>query len=112
MSFGLNAAQARAKANADLIVFEEVYAIMKKVITESASGAFEAYVDDDTIMTASTPTTSDSEYYFQAWQGTYASRALISQMENVMRHFVNLGYKIDRVTNTNTNTTFKWHIYW
>ena len=31
MSFGLNAAQARAKANADLIVFEEVYAIMKKL---------------------------------------------------------------------------------
>ena len=35
MSFGLNAAQARAKANADLIVFEEVYAIMKEVITQS-----------------------------------------------------------------------------
>lgn len=112
MSFGLNAAQARAKANADLIVFEEVYAIMKKVITESATGVFEAFIDDDTTMTASTPTNSDSEYYFQAWQGTYESRALISQMENVMRHFVNLGYKIDRVTNTSTNTTFKWHVYW
>ena len=112
MSFGLNAAQARAKANADLIVFEEVYAIMKEVINQSAIGAYEAYVADDTIMTDSTPTTSDSENYFSAWQGTLQDRALISQMENVMRHFVNLGYKIERVTNTATSTTFKWHIYW
>jgi len=112
MSFGLNAAQARAKANADLIVFEEVYAIMKEVINQSATGAYEAYVADGTIMTASTPTTSDSEDYFSAWQGTLQDRALISQMENVMRHFVNLGYKIERVTNTTTSTTFKWHIYW
>lgn len=112
MSFGLNAAQARAKANADLIVFEEVYAIMKEVINQSATGAYEAYVADGTIMTASTPTTSDSQNYFSAWQGTLQDRALISQMENVMRHFVNLGYKIERVTNTATTTTFKWHIYW
>lgn len=112
MSFGLNAAQARAKASADLIVFEEVYAIMKEVINQSATGAYEAYVADGTIMTASTPTTSDSQNYFSAWQGTLQDRALISQMENVMRHFVNLGYKIERVTNTSTSTTFKWHIYW
>ena len=55
MSFGLNAAQARAKANADLILFEEVYAIMKEVITQSPAGAYEAYVDDLTTMTASNP---------------------------------------------------------
>jgi len=112
MSFGLNAAQARAKANADLIVFEEVYAIMKEIINQSATGAYEAYVSDLTTMTASNPTTTASQNYFNAWQGTNSDRALISQMENVMRHFVNLGYKIERVTNTNTNTTLKWHIYW
>ena len=55
MSVGLNAAQARAKASQDMIVFNETQAIMKQVITESSSGNFEAYVDDTTTMTLSTP---------------------------------------------------------
>lgn len=115
MSFGLNAAQARAKASADLIVFEEVYAIMKEVITQSSTGAYEAYISDGTTMTASNPTTTASQDYFSAWQGTLqssSSRSLISQMEAVMRHFTNLGYKIERVTNTTTSTTYQWHVYW
>ena len=56
MSVGLNAAQARAKASQDMIVFNETQAIMKSVITQSALGNFEAYVDDATTMTTSTPT--------------------------------------------------------
>ena len=55
MSVGLNAAQARAKASQDMIVFNETQEIMKAIISESALGNFEAYVDDATTMTEATP---------------------------------------------------------
>jgi len=112
MTIGLNAAQARAKSSQDMIVFEEQTAIMRQIITDSANGAFESYVSDTTTMTDSTPTTSVSEKYFNTWQGTIVDRALKNQMDQVVKHFTNLGYKIERTTNTATNTTFQWHIYW
>lgn len=205
MSVGLNAAQARAKASQDMIVFQETQAIMETVITESSLGNYEAFIDNGTTMTESTPSgikigtvvnptvlvgdtlilngvtvvlgttgtnlnsivadindaaiagvtaSKDSGYlvlsfdtqqasiwtydigagtanasvgliqgtytisnptsvdYFSVWQGTLTDRGLQNQMEQVMRHFVNLGYKIERVNNTNTGKTFRWHIYW
>ena len=205
MSVGLNASQARAKASQDMIVYQETQAIMEKVITESGLGKFEAYVDDGTTMTISTPSVANtgtvinptisvgetliidsqtvtlgttgtslnaviadindagvtgltaskaggylvltvedaagqtwtyeigagtanaslgftagvysltnptSVSYFEVWQGTTADRALQNQMEEVIREFNNLGYKIERLTNTLTNRTIKWYIYW
>ena len=50
--------------------------------------------------------------YFQVWQGTETNRSLQNQTNQVIKHFVNLGFKIEQVTNTYTNKTFKWHIYW
>lgn len=205
MSVGLNAAQARAKASQDMIVFQETQYIMETVITQSSLGNYEAFIDDNTEMTESTPSgikigtvinptilvgdtiilngvtvvlgtsgttlngivadindaaiagvtaSKDSGYlvltfdtqqttlwtydigagtansslglisgtytisnpysvdYFSVWQGTLTDRGLQNQMEQVMRHFINLGYKIERVNNTNTGKTFRWHIYW
>lgn len=205
MNIGLNAAQARANSSQDLIVFEEVNAIMRAIINASEAGNYEMYAEDDTVMTLSTPITQkigtvnsptitpgntliingitialgtsgtnlnsiiadindanitgvtagkDSNYlvlsvemaaasswtyeigagtanaavglsagiytvanppstlYFSAWQGTLTNRALQSQMDAVATYFVNLGYKIERVTNTLTSKTFKWHVYW
>jgi|TARA_B110000908_G_C10247835_1_gene449885 hypothetical protein len=204
MSVGLNAAQARAKASQDMIVFNETQAIMKSVITQSALGNFEAYVDDATTMTTSTPTSlkigttntptisigdtviigsstitlgtsgtslnavisdindagiagitasKDAGYlvltiegsaaswnyvigagtantalgitagtysianpasvgYFNVWQGTAIDRGLQNQMESVIKHFQNLGYKLERITNASTSNTLKWYIYW
>jgi hypothetical protein len=204
MSVGLNAAQARAKASQDMIVFNETQAIMKQVITESSSGNFEAYVDDTTTMTLSTPSANkigtintptvsngdtviinaqtitlgttgtslnavvsdindagvagitaskDAGYlvltieasanawnyiigagtantslgitagtysithpnsvsYFNVWQGTAIDRGLQNQMESVIKHFQNLGYKLERLTNSTTSNTLKWYIYW
>ena len=205
MSVGLNASQARAKASQDMIVYKETQAIMEKVITESGLGKFEAYVDDGTTMTISTPSVANtgtvinptisvgetliidsqtvtlgttgtslnaviadindagvtgltaskaggylvltvedaagqtwtyeigagtanaslgftagvysltdptSVSYFDVWQGTTSDRALQNQMEEVIREFNNLGYKIERLTNSSTNRTFKWYIYW
>lgn len=53
-----------------------------------------------------------SVQYFSAWQGTITDRAKIVQMDAVIKHFQNLGYKIERTTNTQTSTTFQWNIYW
>jgi len=205
MSVGLNAAQARAKASQDMIVYQETQAIMEKVITESGLGKFEAYVDDGTTMTISTPSVTNtgtvsnptisvgetliidgttitlgttgtslnaaiadindaavtgltaskaggylvltvedaagqtwtyeigagtanaslgftagvysltdptSVSYYDVWQGTSSDRALQNQMEEVIREFQNLGYKIERLTNSSTNRTFRWYVYW
>ena len=205
MSVGLNASQARAKASQDMIVYKETQAIMEKVITESGLGKFEAYVDDGTTMTVSTPSVTNtgtvsnptisvgetliidsqtvtlgttgtslnaviadindagvtgltaskaggylvltvedaagqtwtyeigagtanaslgftagiysltdptSVSYFDVWQGTASDRSLQNQMEEVIREFQNLGYKLERLSNSSTNRTFKWYIYW
>ena len=50
--------------------------------------------------------------YYTVWQGTLTDRAIQNQMEQVITHFSNLGYKIERLTNTSTNRTFKWYVYW
>ena len=55
MSVGLNAAQARAKANQDMVIFNEVNTIMEAVITASASYLYTATISDATTMTESTP---------------------------------------------------------
>lgn len=205
MNIGLNAAQARAKSSQDMVVFDECTAIMKSIITTSASGVYETYVDDGTTMTESTPSTfkigtvnspvinvgdtliinsttitlgttgtnlnsiiadindaaltgvtaskdagylvlnivldasttwsyeigsgtanaalgfSDGIYvpptpasttYFTSWQGSISDRALDNQMNAVIKYFGNLGYKVNRLTNSATGKTFRWHIYW
>ena len=60
----------------------------------------------------SIPTNPESVQYFQSWQGALNDRAKIQQMNSVIKYFQNLGYKIERITNTTTGQTFKWHIYW
>jgi hypothetical protein len=55
------------------------------------------------------PTSVD---YFTVWQGTVTDRAIQNQMEQVIKHFSNLGYKIERLTNTATARTLKWYVYW
>ena len=50
--------------------------------------------------------------YYTVWQGTGTDRAIQNQMEQVMKHFSDLGFKIERLTNSSTNRTFNWYIYW
>ena len=205
MSVGLNAAQARSKASQDMIVYKETQSIMEAIITQSGLGKFEAYVDDGTTMTISTPSvqkigtvnnptvnvgdtfiidsntitlgtsgtslnaiisdindaaipgltaSKDAGYlvltiednagatwsyeigagtantalgfvagiysitnptsvdYYIVWQGTATDRAIQNQMNQVIKHFSDLGYKIERLTNTSTSRTLKWYVYW
>jgi hypothetical protein len=205
MSVGLNAAQARSKASQDMIVYKETQSIMEAIITQSGLGKFEAYVDDGTTMTISTPSvqrigtvnnptinvgdtliidnttitlgtsgtslnaiisdindaslpgitaSKDAGYlvltiedsagatwsyeigagtantslglvagvysitnptsvdYYIVWQGSATDRAIQNQMNQVIKYFSDLGYKIERLTNTSTSRTFKWYVYW
>lgn len=206
MNVGLNAAQARSKANSDMIIYDEVQFIMKKIITESAAGNYEAIIADDTTMTDSSPSVTitgtqvnptvvvgetliingntvtlgstgtnlnaiiadvndaaitgvtasktaagnfvltiviqpstawqyiigagtannnvgitagtftppnpSSTTYWHCWMGTATNRAYKSQMDYVIKHFQNLGYRVERSTNTATNQTFQWNINW
>jgi len=50
--------------------------------------------------------------YYTVWQGSATDRAIQNQMSQVIKHFSDLGYKIERLTNTSTNRTFKWYVYW
>ena len=50
--------------------------------------------------------------YYTVWQGTSTDRAIQNQMEQVIKYFSDLGYKIERLTNSSTNRTIKWYIYW
>ena len=53
-----------------------------------------------------------SVHYYSAWQGTTTDRVRVQQMDQVTKHFGNLGYKIERIVNTATYRTFVWALYW
>jgi hypothetical protein len=205
MSIGLNASQARANSKQDLVVFNEIVAIMQAIITASSQGLYETSIDDGTEMTNSSPVSTmigsvvnptvllgsqldingysitlgtsgshlngvisdindanipgitaskqdgklvltivheqqptwsytigsgsantylglnqglyvaenpSSVDYFSVWQGTDTNRGLSQQMRDVITFFNNIGYRIDRLSNTTTNKTFVWHVYW
>ena len=206
MSVGLNAAQARAKSQQDMIIFTEVNSIMEAIITASGSYAYTTTISDGTTMTESTPATTvtgtvanptvvngetliingttitfgttgvnlnsiiadindagvtgvvaskdssgylvltitatatswtydidaastsltslgltagtvtianpSSTTFFDTWQGITTDRSKTQQMDEVIRYFQNLGYKVERTTNTSSNKTFQWNIYW
>ena len=205
MTVGLNAAQARANSQQDMITFNEATTIMEAIIAASAAGAYETTINDGTVMTESTPISEvvgtvqnpvvvtgttiiingstvtlgtsgtnlnaviadindaaivgvvaskdngylvleitsaastawqytvgsgtantalgltagtytasnpDSVGYFDAWQGTSTDRPAVNQMDTIIKHFRNLGYKIERLSNTVTGKTFSWYVYW
>ena len=58
-----------------------------------------------------------SRDYFKAWKSQplsneQLSRPYIERMDTVVNYFTNLGYTINRITNTSTNATFTWKIMW
>lgn len=59
-----------------------------------------------------TATNPKSVEYFNVWQGLVTDRAITQQMNLVIKHFQNLGFKIDRSTNLATGHTLQWNVYW
>ena len=56
MTYYLNRTEARSHARSNLIIFDEVNTLMRKVIQASDAGDYELTVDNGTTMTDSTPT--------------------------------------------------------
>jgi len=111
MSYQVSAQQARTTARNDLTIFDETSALMRQVIVDAGTGAYQTTILDGTTMTESDPSaTADAQAYFNVWQGTVTDAGKSDQMKQVISYFENLGYTIVRQTNTSTNTTFKWVI--
>ena len=110
----LTAGEARAKALQDLIVLREIRDLEEAIIEATASGNYTVTVSSTTTMAKNA---SDSGYslateYYDTWTGSRDDRAKMLQMERVITYFSDLGYTIDRQTNSTTNTTLKWLISW
>lgn len=100
----LTASQARSKAQNDLVIFNEVRNIEMAILTASASGSYSITLD--------TTTMSTSAVYCNVWKGVVADRAKEIQMAQIIKYFTDLGYNIERKTNSITGTTFDWVVYW
>jgi hypothetical protein len=103
-SIMLTATQARSKAQNDLVIFNEVRNIELAILTASAAGLYDLILNSTT-MTSST-------IYCNVWKGVTADRAKEVQMAAIVKYFTDLGYSIERKTNSTTGTTFDWQVYW
>lgn len=111
VSVMLSAGQARAKAQNDLIIFNEVRDIEEAILTAIVAGSYNADVVGTT-MTSTTTGVEQARLYFNAWQGIVPDRAKEIQMNQVITYFTDLGYTIERKTNALTGDTLKWTVLW
>jgi hypothetical protein len=100
----LTATEARAKAQNDVVIFDEIREIEDAVLSAVADGQYSANVTDTTLTLSVT--------YYNVWQGVIDDRAKYIQMSQVTTYFTDLGYSIERRTNPSTGNTFKWIISW
>jgi len=100
----LTATEARSKAQNDLVIFNEVRDIELAILTASAAGSYNVTLDSTTMSISAT--------YCNVWKGVIPDRAKEIQMSTVVKYFTDLGYSIERRTNSTTGTTFDWVIYW
>lgn len=100
----LTASEARAKSQNDSVIFNEIRDIEDAVLTAVSAGSYEATVTGTTM--------TGSMAYYNVWQGTVDDRAKFIQMGQVITYFTDLGYSIDRRTNSATGNTFKWLVSW
>jgi hypothetical protein len=108
----LTAAQARAKSQNDVLVFQEIRDIEDAVLSAISSGLYEATITGTTMTATALPGRTTAIQYFNTWQGSIDDRAKYLQMGTVLTYFTDLGYSIERRTNATTSDTFKWVVSW
>lgn len=108
----LTAVQARAKAQNDVVIFNEIRDIEDAILTAVNSGLYEATVSGTTMTATALPGRTTAILYFNTWQGTIDDRAKFIQMGQIISYFTDLGYAIERRTNSVTSDTFKWIVSW
>lgn len=110
----LTASEARTKALQDLVVLKEVRDLEEAILNRINYGEYQVIVSTTTTMAKNA---ADSGYalateYYDVWVGTSDNRGKLLQMNKVVQYFTDLGYTIDRQTNSTTHTTFQWVISW
>lgn len=58
------------------------------------------------------PNTVQAQNFYKSWKSLIESEILRDQMNTVIRHYTDRGYKISRKTNPQTMNTFIWVIRW
>ena len=110
----LTAAEARAKAQNDSVIFKEIRDIEDAIISAASAGDYDTTIKG-TVMTVEVGIPSavqTARVYFNVWQGSVDDRAKFIQMGKVITYFTDLGYSIERRTNPNTGDTFIWVVSW
>jgi len=100
-----NAAKARENTRNNTAIHSEIRAIESAVLAGVDAGFLTATVSSGTIMT-------DNTDYYKAYYGIVDDRALIDQIDVVIRYFRDLGYSIKLSESTSTFNTLVWTIAW
>jgi len=108
----VSATTARAAAKFDVIVYDEISTIERAILVAADATFLEVTVDDDTVMTNSTPADVTSQSYFDVWQKNVIDRTKLAQMMTIINYFEGLGYSIVRETNGNDATVLQWTVSW
>jgi len=103
----INAATARSDARNNVVIHGEVCTIEDTVLANVALGTLTAIVAN-----VSTMTYTNSNVYYNVWNGVTTDAAKLDQMNYVKDYFTNLGYAVNVVTNVTNNTSIQWNISW
>ena len=100
----LTATEARAKAQNDVTIFNEIRELEDAILSAISNGSYSAEATGTTMTLSVT--------YCNVWQGVTEDRAKFIQMGQVVTYFTDLGYSIERRVNSSTGNTFKWIVSW
>jgi RIO-like serine/threonine protein kinase len=100
-----SASEARFKSRNDVLIYEEIRELESEVLTAVDLNEFEVIVSSGSTMT-------DTPIYQQVHEGLVVDKVIRDQLDQVLRHFNNLGYNIRIRTNTQTENTIQWIIQW
>tara|TARA_Y100001937_G_C7023774_1_gene286749 strand:- start:28 stop:357 length:330 start_codon:yes stop_codon:yes gene_type:complete len=100
-----NATQARKDSRNNSVIHSEIRSIESAVIANIDSGVLYANVISSTTMT-------NSNVYYNVWNGVTTDPTKLDQLNYVKKYFVNLGYGVDILTNTSSNNTITWNLSW
>ena len=99
------ATQARKDSRNNSVIHNEIRVIESKVIANIDSGVLYANVISSTTMT-------NSNVYYNVWNGISTDPTKLDQLNYVKKYFVNLGYGVDILTNSSSNNTITWNLSW
>lgn len=108
----LTATEARAKSQNDVIIFNEIRHIEDTILSQVANGNYDAVVNGTSMTSTAAEDVERARVYFRTWQGAIDDRAKYIQMGKVITYFTDLGYSIERRTNSGTGDTFNWIVSW